>query len=195
MQTLGLDLAAVTTIDAAGIGELLQIRNHFDRVGGRFVLMRPGPCVLRLLSPCGLDRMFEITESESSPTHSFRSDAPVPDKPALLSAIGQHAQRSHPQSSVAVPPRRAEDLARLLVDKRAAACVNIVPHIVSVFRWDDATQVEEEILMFIKTTTDRSQRVQSLIKRHHTYEVPEIVRLDGEVLHKPYMEWLRDCLA
>ena len=90
---------------------------------------------------------------------------------------------------------QAQELARLLVDQRAAACVNLVPNLVSVFRWDNATQVEDEILMLIKTTADRSRRVQTLIKRHHTYDIPEIVRLDGEVLHKPYMEWLRNCLA
>ena len=91
--------------------------------------------------------------------------------------------------------QQAQDLARLLVDQRAAACVNLVPNLVSVFRWENATRVEDEILLLIKTTAGRSQRVQTLIKRHHTYDIPEIIRLDGEVLHKPYMEWLLDCLG
>ena len=90
---------------------------------------------------------------------------------------------------------QAEQLARLLVDSRSAACVNMLPNITSVFRWEGEVQVEREILMLIKTTFDNSPDVTAIIEAHHSYDVPEIVRLSGEVLHKPYMQWVRDCLA
>lgn len=90
---------------------------------------------------------------------------------------------------------QAEQLARLLVDSRSAACVNMLPNVVSVFRWEGEIQVESEILMLIKTTFENSPDVQAIIEAHHSYDVPEIVRLSGEVLHKPYMQWIRDCLA
>lgn len=90
---------------------------------------------------------------------------------------------------------QAQELAQLLVESRAAACVNMVPNIMSVFYWDNAIQSESEILLIIKTTDEKVPEVQEILEEHHTYEVPEIIELDGTVLHKPYMDWVRDCLA
>lgn len=90
---------------------------------------------------------------------------------------------------------QAEQLARLLVDSRSAACVNLLPNVVSVFKWEGETRSEAEIMMLIKTTYENIADVQAIIEAHHSYDVPEIVRLSGEVLHKPYMQWIRDCLA
>ncbi len=90
---------------------------------------------------------------------------------------------------------QAQDLARLLVENRAAACVNLIPNVTSVFHWDKALQMESEILLIIKTVAEKVLEVQALLEKHHSYEVPEIVELDGEVLHQPYMEWVRESLA
>ena len=90
---------------------------------------------------------------------------------------------------------QAQELARLLVERRAAACVNMVPNIMSVFYWENAIQSESEILLIIKTTDEKVPEVQGILEEHHSYEVPEIIELDGTVLHKPYMDWVRDCLA
>ncbi|UCH63162.1 MAG: divalent-cation tolerance protein CutA [Fidelibacterota bacterium] len=89
---------------------------------------------------------------------------------------------------------QAQDLARLLVESRAAACVNLIPNITSVFHWDKAVQLDSEILLIIKTIQEKGPEVQALLEEHHSYEVPEIVELDGEVLHEPYMEWIRESL-
>ena len=90
---------------------------------------------------------------------------------------------------------QAQSLAKLLVEDRAAACVNLIPGMSSVFRWEGDVQVESELLMIIKTTAEKLPEVQALLEEQHSYEVPEIVALDGRVLHKPYMDWVRDCLA
>ena len=90
---------------------------------------------------------------------------------------------------------QAQDLARLLVESRAAACVNLIPNVTSVFHWDQALQMESEILLIIKTAAEQVPEVQALLEKHHSYEVPEIVELDGEVLHQPYMEWVRESLS
>ena len=90
---------------------------------------------------------------------------------------------------------QAQELATLLVESRCAACVNLIPNMVSVFKWQGALQVEHKIMMLIKTTYENTPDVTAIIEAHHSYEVPEIVRLSGEVLHKPYMQWVRDCLA
>ena len=102
VQTLELDLAAVTAIDAAGVGELVQIQNQCDRIGGRLILIRPGPCIRRVLSLCGLDEVFEMRELESPSLDSLRSDSPVHDRPAHLLAAERHEQRSRLESTVAV---------------------------------------------------------------------------------------------
>ncbi len=90
---------------------------------------------------------------------------------------------------------QAQELARQLVERRAAACVNLIPGVTSVYRWEGAVQVESELLLLIKTTPEKVPEVQELLEAHHTYQVPEMVELDGLVLHKPYMDWLRECLA
>ena len=90
---------------------------------------------------------------------------------------------------------QAQDLARLLVESQAAACVNLVPGVTSVFHWDKAVQMENEILLIIKTTEEKAPEVKAILEEQHSYEVPEIVELDGQVLHEPYMEWLRSYLG
>ncbi|MCH7496488.1 MAG: divalent-cation tolerance protein CutA [Candidatus Marinimicrobia bacterium] len=90
---------------------------------------------------------------------------------------------------------QAQGLAKLLVEDRAAACVNIIPGMTSVFRWDGEVQVENELLLIIKTTAEKLPEVQALLEENHSYDVPEIIELEGKVLHKPYMDWVRDCLA
>ncbi|MFB0516182.1 MAG: divalent-cation tolerance protein CutA [Candidatus Neomarinimicrobiota bacterium] len=89
---------------------------------------------------------------------------------------------------------QAQDLARLLVESRAAACVNLVPNVTSVFQWNKALQIESELLLIIKTTEGKVAEVQALLEENHSYEVPEIVELDAEVLHLPYFEWVQECL-
>jgi len=90
---------------------------------------------------------------------------------------------------------QSQDLARLLVESCAAACVNLVPNVTSVFHWEGAVQVESEILLIIKTTEEKVPEVQALLEEHHSYEVPEIIQLDGKVLNQPYMEWVKDSLG
>lgn len=89
---------------------------------------------------------------------------------------------------------QARELARHLVEQRAAACVNIIPHLESVFYWENAVQTESEFLLLIKTTEAKMAQVKAILEERHSYDVPEIIAFDGEVLHQPYMEWVRDCL-
>lgn len=90
---------------------------------------------------------------------------------------------------------QAEDLAKQLVTNRIAACVNLIPNVTSVFHWDDEVQMEQEIIMFIKTTEKHIDAVKAFIEAEHGYEVPELVELDAVVLHQPYMDWIKACLG
>ena len=89
---------------------------------------------------------------------------------------------------------QARELARYLVEQRAAACVNIIPQLESVFHWENEVQTESEILLLIKTTDTKVEQVKAILEERHSYDVPEIIAFNGEVLHQPYMDWVRDCL-
>ena len=102
VQTLELDLAGVTAIDAAGVGALVNTKIYCDRAGGRLVLLRAGLRVHRVLSLCGLDHVFEMIDSESPPPDTLPGDSRVRDKASLLLGSGRRGQRSHLESTVAV---------------------------------------------------------------------------------------------
>lgn len=86
----------------------------------------------------------------------------------------------------------AESLASRLVDEGLAACVNVVPGVISIFRWEGATHREEELLLFTKTTADRVPALRDRIVELHPYDVPEVVALSVSDGHAPYFAWVRD---
>lgn len=71
----------------------------------------------------------------------------------------------------------AASVARHLVDERLAACVNLLPRGVSVYRWEGQVNTEEEVVAFAKTTADRVDALVTRVKELHTYEVPCVVAL------------------
>jgi len=94
------------------------------------------------------------------------------------------------------PDRTTGDsLARALVEERLAACVNLAPGIRSVYRWQNAVETAEEILLIIKTTTAAYPALERRILELHPYEVPEIVCLDVSAGLPAYLEWIGSCLA
>lgn len=89
--------------------------------------------------------------------------------------------------------QRAEDaerIARALVERGLAACVNIVPGVTSVYRWKGRVQAETERLLLIKTRAQRFEAVREALVTLHPYELPEVVALPLEAGHGPYLAWL-----
>lgn len=84
----------------------------------------------------------------------------------------------------------AERLAEVLVDKRAAACVNILAPCRSVYRWQGAVQHDEEHPVLIKTTREAYAGLESLIRAHHPYELPEIIAVPIETGLPAYLDWV-----
>jgi periplasmic divalent cation tolerance protein len=84
--------------------------------------------------------------------------------------------------------------ARTLVDERLAACVNILPEIQSVYRWQGAVQAEAEVLCVIKTIPGRAAALGRRLAELHPYEVPEMITLSGDAIHPPYAAWLNECV-
>ena len=84
----------------------------------------------------------------------------------------------------------AQRLADLLVEKRLAACVNILAPCRSVYRWEGAVQHEEEHPMLIKTTAERYPELEKALRAGHPYELPEIVAVPIERGLPAYLEWV-----
>jgi len=85
----------------------------------------------------------------------------------------------------------AETVARALVDERLAACVNLVPGVRSIYRWQDAVEQADEILMVIKTTAANVDALTARVAQLHPYEVPEVIALEAEGVSDAYLAWLQ----
>lgn len=83
----------------------------------------------------------------------------------------------------------AGKIARSLVERRLAACVNVV-EIESVYRWKEAVESAEEWLLLIKTTAEAFAQVQAAIQELHTYDLPECVVLPIENGSEDYLAWI-----
>lgn len=87
----------------------------------------------------------------------------------------------------------AERLAGGIVERRLAACVNLVPGLVSIYRWQGAIERADEVLLLIKTTQARVPALTAFIAAEHPYEVPELIVQPVTAGHAPYLEWVRTC--
>ncbi|HEX7990404.1 MAG TPA: divalent-cation tolerance protein CutA [Stenotrophomonas sp.] len=85
----------------------------------------------------------------------------------------------------------AQTLARLLVEQRLAACVNLLPPMRSVYRWQEQIEQAEEIQLVIKTCADRLDALSAAIRQHHPYELPEIVAISPSAGLPAYLDWIR----
>lgn len=86
---------------------------------------------------------------------------------------------------------RGATLARALVDEELAACVNLVPGVRSIYRWDGAVADDREQLAVIKTRRDRVEALIARLVALHPYEVPEAVVVPVDGGHPPYLAWVR----
>jgi periplasmic divalent cation tolerance protein len=86
----------------------------------------------------------------------------------------------------------ARKMAQTLVERRLAACVNIIPRIQSVYRWEGKVEETEECLLLIKTVKAREDQVRTAIRELHTYDLPECIAIPIESGSAEYLKWLSD---
>ena len=96
---------------------------------------------------------------------------------------------------ITCPPAAADALASLLVEQSLAACVNLLPGLRSVYRWQGAVERADETLLIAKTTADGYAALEAAVRAHHPYELPEIVAVDIAQGLPGWLLWLTESVA
>jgi periplasmic divalent cation tolerance protein len=89
----------------------------------------------------------------------------------------------------------AKTIARALVEERLAACVNIIPGLTSIYRWEEKICEDRELLLVIKTKVEKVAALRDRIVHLHSYAVPEVIALPIAEGSARYLEWLDSCLT
>ena len=88
------------------------------------------------------------------------------------------------------PPEVAEQLATALVEKSHVACVNIVPQVTSIYRWQGKLERGSECLLVIKCAREQVKEVTAALLKEHPYEVPEVLALKVKGGNPAYLDWV-----
>ena len=83
----------------------------------------------------------------------------------------------------------AQNLAKGLVEERLAACVNAIPGLTSVYRWQGKVEIDSEVQLLIKTRRGRFDELATWLEANHPYDVPEIIALAAEQVSDSYLAW------
>ena len=83
----------------------------------------------------------------------------------------------------------AKSISELLVNNNASPCVQIISNVKSVYRWKNKLEQSSEILLLIKTIPEKIQQCKDIILKHHNYDIPELIVLDGDIIEDYYEAW------
>ena len=86
----------------------------------------------------------------------------------------------------------ARRLAKLILQSRLAACVNLIPRLESHYWWQGKLEKGAEVLMILKTTSTRLNRLETCILENHPYDTPEFIVLPLVAGNKKYLDWISD---
>jgi periplasmic divalent cation tolerance protein len=93
------------------------------------------------------------------------------------------------------PASDAPVIARALVERRLAACVNILPRVQSIYRWQGEVEEAEEALLVVKTLRPAQDGIEAALRELHPYEVYELLVLPIEDGSQSYLRWLRESIG
>jgi periplasmic divalent cation tolerance protein len=85
---------------------------------------------------------------------------------------------------------QARQIGTVLVETQLAACVNLIPGIRSIYRWEAKVEEQEEVLALFKTTMARYSELQQMVIEMHPYKIPELVVLDLAAGLPAYLQWV-----
>ena len=111
---------------------------------------------------------------------------------ALWQSFGKKMKSYIQISTTTETKEQAENIAQRLVETKLAACVQITGPITSIYRWKGKVENEHEWLCLIKTREDLFDKVETVIKKLHSYETPEIIAVPIVKGSKEYFVWLDD---
>ncbi|MDP4584130.1 MAG: divalent-cation tolerance protein CutA [Verrucomicrobiales bacterium] len=89
----------------------------------------------------------------------------------------------------------ARQIGTQLVESQLVACVNVLPGVESIFRWQGEVQLDAEAIALIKTTRGRLEELEAWLQTYHPYEVPEILVLTPESGSARYLQWVRESVG
>ena len=85
----------------------------------------------------------------------------------------------------------ARQIGTMLVESQLAACVNVIPGIESIYRWEGSVQHDAEVIALLKTTADNFPRLEARLLDTHPYDTPEIISVRPESVDGSYADWIR----
>jgi len=86
----------------------------------------------------------------------------------------------------------AEKIAKMLIQNKLAACVNILAGVKSLFRWQGKIDQAKEALLIVKSKKEKFDKIAKLVKSMHSYDLPEIIAIPIVSGFKPYLDWINE---
>lgn len=108
-----------------------------------------------------------------------------------MATSASYVPGTHSMAFVTAPSQEvAKRIAGGIVKNKLAACVNIIPGIVSVYEWKEEINEDPEVLMMIKTRTSRLEELTKYVRENHPYDVCEVISSKIDQGNQPYLDWL-----
>ena len=85
--------------------------------------------------------------------------------------------------------KTAKSISEILVKNNISPCVQIISNVKSLYQWKDKVEHSSEILLLIKTIPENVQKCKNIILKHHNYDTPELIVMDGYILEDDYQAW------
>ena len=129
-------------------------------------------------------RLIYSSSSSSSPPPQI-----ISARAMTSSSLGSSSEYCACLTSVS----NAEDarrLARLMVEERLAACVNIIPGVQSIYEWQSKIHEDQELILMIKTRRESVEALNEFLKKNHPYELPELIALNIDDGNPNYLRWI-----